>query len=86
MNYQQTNWVSLLSIAQLTYNTSINTTTEQILFFANYEYNINLFLESKKAIVLTEQIKVTADKMHKLHRELWKNIEFLSHYLAFYYN
>ena len=29
MNYQQTNWVLLLSVAQLIYNTSINVITEQ---------------------------------------------------------
>ena len=70
INYWQTNWVSLLSITQLTYNISINVITEQISFFANYKYNMNLFLESKKVTVLTEQVKVTADKMHKLHKEL----------------
>ena len=36
--------------------------------------------------VLTEHVKVTADKMHKLHKELQKNIEFLSHHSVFYYN
>ena len=48
------NWVSLLSMTQLIYNTSIYIITEQTSFFINYKYNVNLFLESKKAIVLTE--------------------------------
>ena len=65
---------------------SINIITKQTLFFINYKYNINLFLELKKVIILTEQVKIIADKMHKLHRELQTDIEFLSHHLAFYYN
>ena len=85
MNYWQMNWVSLLSIAQITYNISINITTEQTLFFTNHKYNINLFLKSKEATVLTEQVRVTADKMHKLHKKLKEDIKFLSHCSAFYY-
>ena len=47
---------------------------------------MNLFLELKKAIILAEQVKVTADKMHKLHKELQKNIKFLLHHSVFYHN
>ena len=86
VNYQQINWVSLLSIAQLIYNISIYTITRQTLFFTNYKYNTNLFLKLKKVTVLTEHAKIIVNKMHKLHRELQKNIKFLSHHLAFYYN
>ena len=68
------------------YNISINVILRQTPFFVNYEYNVNLFLKSKKATVLTEQVKVTVNKMHKLHKELWKDIKFLSHCSAFYYN
>ena len=70
VNYQQMNWVLLLSLAQLMYNTSINTTTGQTPFFVNHRYNANLFLESKKVTVLTEQVKLTVNEMHKLHKEL----------------
>ena len=86
MNYQQTNWVLLLSVAQLTYNISINIITEQISFFTNHRYNTNLFLKLKKVTVLTEWVKITADKMHKLHKELWTDIKFLLHCLVFYHN
>ena len=68
------------------YNISINAITEQTSFFTNYEYNVNLFLESKKVTVLAEQVKVTVNKMHKLHRELQTDIEFLLHCSVFYYN
>ena len=68
------------------YNISINVITEQTPFFANHRYNMNLFLEPKKVTVLAEQVKVTADNMHKLHKELKTDIEFLSHHSAFYHN
>ena len=55
-------------------------------FFTNYEYNINLFLESKKAMILTEQVNIMMTDMQKLYKELKRDIKFLSHQLAFYYN
>ena len=47
---------------------------------------MNLFLESKKVTVLIKQIKITADEMHKLHKKLRTDIEFLLHCSAFYHN
>ena len=55
-------------------------------FFVNHEYNVNLFQESKKAMMLTEQVNVTVTEMQMLHKELKQDIEFLSHRLAFYHN
>ena len=63
INYWQINWVLLLLITQLTYNTSINATINQTLFFTNYRYNINLFLESKKVTILTKNTKIAAKEM-----------------------
>ena len=73
-------------IAQLIYNTSINTITEQTLFFTNHRYNTNLFLELKEATVLTEQVKITVNNTKILYKKLWNDIEFLSHQLVFYHN
>ena len=47
---------------------------------------MNLFLESKKVTVLAKQVKVTVDEMHRLHKELKTDIEFLSHCSVFYHN
>ena len=47
---------------------------------------MNLFLKSKKVTVLTEQVKITADKMHKLHKKLQTDIEFLLYHSVFYHN
>ena len=86
VDYHQTNWVALLSVVQIVYNTSVNQTTDITLFFANHGYNANLFQESKKATVLTEQVNITATEMQTLHRELKQDIEFLLHWSAFYHN
>ena len=37
-------------------------------------------------MILTEQVKVMTDDMHKLHKKLQTDIEFLSHHSVFYYN
>ena len=71
---------------QLIYNISINIITEQTSFFINHKYNTNLFLKSKRATVLVEQVKVTADEMHKLHQKLKKVIKFLLHCSVFSHN
>ena len=55
-------------------------------FFVNHEYNANLFQESKKATVLTEQVNMTVTEMQTLHKELKQDIKFLSHRSAFYHN
>ena len=86
VNYHQTNWIVLLSVTQIAYNTSVNQITGTTPFFANHEYNTNLFQESKKATVLTEKVNITVTEMQKLHKELKKNIKILSHRSAFYHN
>ena len=83
VSYHQISWVALLSVMQLTYNTSVNQTTGTTPFFANYKYNANLFLESKKAMILIEQVNITVTDMQRLHKKLKKNIKFLSHQSAF---
>ena len=37
-------------------------------------------------MILIEQVKLTVAKMHKLHKELWTDIKFLSHHSTFYHN
>ena len=78
--------MTLLSVAQLTYNISINQITGTISFFINYEYNTNLFQELKKAIILTEQVNITVQEMWKMHSKFKRDIEFLLHYSVFYHN
>ena len=86
VNYCQMNWVALLSVAQIVYNTSVNQITGIMSFFANHEYNTNLFQESREATVLTEQVNITATEMQVLHKKLKQDIKFLLHRSAFYHN
>ena len=55
-------------------------------FFTNYKYNINLFLELKKVMILIKNIRITAKDMQTLHKKLKQDIKFLSHCLIFYHN
>ena len=66
-------------MTQIAYNTSVNQITDIMSFFANHEYNTNLFQESKKAIVLIEQVNITVTEMQALHKKLKQDIEFLLH-------
>ena len=68
------------------YNTSVNQITGTMSFFANHEYNTNLFQESREATVLTEQVNITVTEMQILHKKLKQDIKFLLHRLAFYHN
>ena len=71
---------------QLVYNTSVNQITDIISFFVNHEYNTNLFLELKKATVLIKQVNITVTEMQRLHKEMKRDIKFLSHQSVFYHN
>ena len=67
MNYCQINWVSLLSLTHIIYNSSVNVTTEQTSFFTNYSYNINLFLALKKVKVWAEKAHMNVKELYKMH-------------------
>ena len=86
VNYHQTNWVVLLPVTQIVYNTSVNQITGTTSFFMNHRYNTNLFQESKKAMILIEQANITVTEMQTLHKKLKQDIEFLLHRSAFYHN
>ena len=86
VNYCQMNWVALLPVTQIVYNTSVNQITGTTSFFVNHGYNTNLFQEPREATVLTEQVNITVTEMQRLHKELKRDIEFLSHRSAFYHN
>jgi hypothetical protein len=69
VNYKQSNWVSLLPIAQLAYNNKVLETTGKTLFFANYGQYPNLFkktllgLKAEKALAYTANMQVVYNEM-----------------------
>ena len=78
--------MTLLSVAQITYNTSINQITDTTSFFTNHEYNAQLFQISKEATILAEQVNIMVNEIKNLHMKLKRDIKFLSHCSAFYHN
>ena len=86
MNYHQINWVLLLSLTQIIYNSSVNIITKQTSFFTNHSYNANLFLVLKKAKVKAEKANVNMKELYKVHQELKTDIEFLAYRSVFYHN
>ena len=76
----------LLSVAQITYNMSINQITDITSFFTNHEYNAQLFQKLKEATILVKQVNIIMNEIKDLHGELKRDIKFLSHCSAFYHN
>ena len=86
VNYHQMNWIALLSVMQIAYNTSVNQITDITSFFMNHEYNANLFQESREAMTLIKQVNIIVTEMQTLHKKLKQDIEFLLHRSVFYHN
>ena len=57
-----------------------------MLFFANHDYNIKLFLISKEAKIWAEKINIHAKELNRLYKELSTEIKFLLHHSVFHYN
>ena len=74
MNKRQDNWVTLLPIAQLTYNDKLSGTTGMILFFANYRKNANGFLQLREGLNADKAL-VKAKELKEVHKNLRDTIE-----------
>jgi len=51
VNNTYSNWVSLLSMTQLTLNAKVSNITKITLFFANYSKELNLFKKERKHLL-----------------------------------
>ena len=74
INFQQDDWVMLLPVAQLAYNTAETETTKVTPFFANYGYEADL---RQGPEVSVPRAAVKADQMHALHAMLKEELEFV---------
>ncbi len=78
VNNTYSNWVLLLSMAQLALNAKISNTTKVTLFFANYDKELNLFKKEQKhllAQLVIERIttlKTIHDNISKMQKKLIK--------------
>jgi hypothetical protein len=75
INYQQTNWNTLLPIAEFAYNNTVHASTKQTPFFANLGYHpkfsVTVPRVSKDNVPLVDRIKALQD----LHAEMKFNIQ-----------
>jgi hypothetical protein len=76
----------LLLTAQLAYNSTSTSTTGISPFFANYEYNPSASFKARGMVKVAEKVKITVEKLKNLHRELTRDIEWMSLRFLLYYN
>ena len=86
MNYQQDNWVELLSTAQFAYNNSTQTFIEISSFQAEYNKNMQINNEIIK-LKNNNNIAIQQNKkMQQIHKQLKKNLQFVYEKIKIYYN
>jgi len=86
VDYQQTNWVQLLPIAQFAFNSAFNETTQTTLFEANYGYIPSAYYEPIKYESIAPSAEKSADSIKQLHRQMNLDIKFINKRIAAYYN
>ena len=86
VNYQQNNWIELLSATQFAYNNSTQTFTEISSFQVKYDRNMQIndkMIKSKKNNKITIQQN---KKMQQIHNQLKKDLQFIHKKMKIYYN
>ena len=84
-SYQQDDWVDYLTLAEFTFNNTLNTSTQQTPFFTNISYhpNFNMVITehstNPSATELTTWLEV-------IHKELQAELAHSNNYMAKYYN
>ena len=78
--------MQLLPVGQLAYNNATTKTTSVLSFFTNYDYYLVTTQESKEFAKIAQKTSIKVIQMRTLHNKLQKDIRFLSHCAAHYYN
>ncbi len=86
INYRQNDWVQLLSVAQLTFNSATTEVISMSLFFANYEFELKTLKKSREFAQLAQKATLQIEQLQMLQKELQKNIQFLSKCMILYAN
>lgn len=86
LNYKQDNWVSLLPLAQIAYNSAKNATTGMTPYFANYGKEPEIQRQPFETTVKGHEAEISATELRKLHDTLRRDIEFLHSRMKQYYN
>ncbi len=86
INYRQNDWIQLLLIAQLTFNSTTTKVISMSLFFANYEFELKTLKKLREFVQIAQKVTIQIEQIHLLHKELQKNIQFLSKRMTLYAN
>jgi len=84
--YRQNDWIQLLSVAQLTFNSITTEVISVSSFFANYEFESETLKKSREFVQIAQKATIQIEQIHLLHKELQKNIQFLSKCMTLYAN
>ena len=86
INYRQNDWVQLLSVAQLIFNSTTTEVISMSSFFANYEFESEILKKSREFVQLAQKAMLQIEQLQLLQKELQKNIWFLSKRMTLYIN
>ena len=75
VNYKQDNWIRLLPLAIIAYNSSENEALKTSPFFMNYRYNAMLTHNVLNQHPLAENAQLTANELKELHSELQLDVQ-----------
>ena len=83
-NYQQDDWVELLSLAEFSYNNAFQQTIKCSPFYANYGYNPRFTVDPRKTdpTISAPAADAMAKKLKILHDNLTKAIKIIQNYQA----
>ena len=69
VNFRQNDWVSLLPVAQIAYNSATTETTRVLPFFANYGFELDIGRNST-AITKNQKVNWITNLIKVLHEQL----------------
>ena len=70
INYRQNDWISLLLVTQLTFNSVTTKIISVSSFFANYEFELETFKKSRKFAQLAQKATIQIEQIYLLHKKL----------------
>lgn len=86
MNYQQDNWVSLLPLAEFSYNNSIHSSTKHTPFESTYGFHPRFSLASSPPPGISASSEDFAHSLQQLHQQLQAEITLAQQQQAVFYN
>ncbi len=70
INYRQNDWIQLLSVAQLTFNSTTTKVINVSSFFANYEFESETLKKSCEFVQLAQKVTLQIEQLQLLQKEL----------------